>query len=245
MLDIDLTAEERAIVSQAPLFSRLSEPALAVLLADATVVQRGRGNILFRQGERAAGFYMVFDGWVKLYRTTVAGDEAVVGVFTKGDSFGEAVCFSDGSYPVNAETVTESRLLLISAQNLIDGIRRSPEIGLAMLASTSLHLHLLVRQIEELKAYTGAQRLAEFLISLAPVERGPCVIALPYEKALIAGRLGMKPESLSRAFQRIRTVGVRIDHALARVTDVALLSGFVNQERGTVVRCSALKQPRT
>lgn len=241
MHDTELAAEDRAVMRQAALFSGLSESAFGSLLADAAVVRRRRGEVLFRQGEKASGFYVVLDGWVKLYRITAAGDEAVVGVFTKGDSFGEAVCFSNGQYPVNGEVVMECRLLLISARNLTDRIRQAPEIGLAMLASTSQHLHLLVRQIEELKARTGAQRLAEFLLSLAPVQQGPCIIALPYEKALIAGRLGMKPESLSRAFQRIRTVGVRIDQDLARVSDIALLSEFVNQERGIVLKCLAQK----
>ena len=240
MRDIELAAEDRAVLRQAALFSALSDSALGALLADAAVVCRRRGEVLFTQGEEASGFYVVLDGWVKLYRLTAAGEEAVVGVFTRGDSFGEAVCFSGGLYPVNGEAVTECRLLLISARNLTQRIRQAPEIALAMLASTSQHLHLLVRQIEELKAYTGAQRLAEFLISLAPVQRGPCIIPLPYEKTLIAGRLGLKPESLSRAFQRIKTVGVRIDHDLARVNDVALLSEFVTQERGSVFRCATL-----
>jgi CRP-like cAMP-binding protein len=241
MRETELTADDRTVLKQAPLLSALSDSALAALLEDASAQRRNRGDVLFTQGEPATAFYVVLDGWVKLYRLTAAGDEAVVGVFTRGDSFAEAVCFTNSDYPVNAEAVTESRLLSVTARNLAGRIRRTPEIGLAMLASTSQHLHMLVRQIEELKAYTGAQRLAEFLVSLAPVEQGPCTIALPYEKTLIAGRLGMKPESLSRAFQRIRSVGVHIDHDLARVADVALLSEFVNQERATVLKCLSLK----
>ena len=66
-------------------------------------------------------------------------------------------------------------------------------------------------EIEQLKARTGAQRLAEFLLELCPVESGSCAVRLPYDKALIAGRLGMKPESLSRGFSRLRKVGV-VDH---------------------------------
>lgn len=241
MRDTEFAELDRAVVSQSVLFSGLSECGLAALLADAVVLRRDRGTVLFTQGEPASGFYIVLEGWLKLYRITTSGDEAVVGVFTKGDSFGEAVCFSDGRYPVNAETVTDTRLLLVPARNLINRIREAPEIALAMLSSTSKHLHRLVRQVEELKAYTGPQRVAEFLISLAPVNRGPCTIALPYEKTLIAARLGMKPESLSRAFQRIRSIGVMIDHDLARVADVARLSGYLNQERVSAVTCADLK----
>ena len=139
---------------------------------------------------------------------------------------------------MSGQAVTECRLLSISARGIAERIRADPDIGLAMLASTSQHLQMLVRQIEELKAQTGAQRLAEFLIALAPVQRGPCTITLPYEKALIAGRLGMKPESLSRAFQRMRSVGVRINQNVVAVSDVVLLTVFASQERATVFRCS-------
>jgi hypothetical protein len=76
-----------------------------------------------------------------------------------------------------------------------------------MITSTSLHLHHLVQQVEQLKAQSG-ERVAEFLASLAPVENGSCVIALPYDKVLIAARLGLKPESLSRAFAKLNLWGL-------------------------------------
>jgi CRP-like cAMP-binding protein len=41
----------------------------------------------------------VAEGWVKLYRIAPSGAEAVVGVFTKGESFGEAVAFRHDTYP--------------------------------------------------------------------------------------------------------------------------------------------------
>jgi len=110
-----------------------------------------------------------------------------------------------------------------------------------MLASASLHLKRLVDQIEELKARTGPQRLADFLVGLAPVAQGPCTIALPYEKLLIAGRLGMKPESLSRAFQRLRAVGVRINQNTVAVGDVARLTEFAGRERLMAFKCPAFR----
>ena len=71
------------------------------------------------------------------------------------------------------------------------------------LASTFTHLHSLVSQLEQRKAQTGAQRVAEFILEFCEVEKGGCVVTLPYDKVLIAGRLGMKPESLSRAFAKL------------------------------------------
>lgn len=229
------------VIRAAPMFSALPAGALHALLDQSELQIRPRHSMLFEQDQAATAFFLMLDGWTKLFRMTVGGEEAVVGVFTRGDCLAEAPCLSGGHYPVSGETVTESRLLIIPARRIIEHIRSNPELGLAMLASTSLHLRRLVDQIEELKARTGPQRLAEFLIGLAPVARGSCTIALPYEKLLIAGRLGMKPESLSRAFQRLRSVGVRINQNVIAVGDVARLAEFAGRERAMAFRCPGFR----
>ena len=231
-----LTSGEVDLLRNSTLFSTLSDPDLDILLAEASIQTIERSTTLFMQGDSAEAFFLVLDGWMKVYRMTPGGDEAVVGIFTRGQSFAEAAAFTGGIYPASGEAVTPCRLLRVSARRLFDCISRSPGIGLAMLASTSRHLHVLVQQIEQLKAHTGAQRVAEFLVALAPVEEGPCTIALPYDKALIAGRLGMKPESLSRAFQRLKVCGLTVDHNFAIVSEIAQLRDFVERERSEVLR---------
>lgn len=232
---------DRDVIQRAPMFSALPAAALDTLLAQSELQVRLRRSTLFEQDEPAAAFYLVLDGWVKLYRMTAGGDEAVVGVFRRGDTIAEAPCLTGDAYPVSGETVTDTRLLAVPRRGITDLVRSKPEIGLAMLASASLHFKRLVDQIEELKAHTGPQRLAAFLTDLAPVERGACTMTLPYEKLLIAGRLGMKPESLSRAFQRLRSLGVRIHNNTVAIDDVAHLSEFAGRERLTAFGCPAMR----
>ena len=231
-----MNAADLQILQSTRLFASLDSQTLQSLLAGAVPRHYPKGQVLFQHGEPADAFFIVLDGWVKVFRVTPGGDEAVVGIFTRGQNFAEAAAFIGGVYPASGEAVTESRVLRISARRLHQRICESPEMGLAMLASTSRHLHMLVCQIEQLKAHTGAQRVAEFLVSLAPQEEGPCTIALPYDKALIAGRLGMKPESLSRAFQRLRGEGVKINNNMAVIADMEELQAFVDQERAAVLR---------
>lgn len=232
---------DREAIRSAPMFSGLPASAFDMLLAQSELQFRARRSTLFEQDEQATTFYLVLDGWVKLFRMTAGGDEAVVGTFTRGDTIAEVPCLTDAIYPVSAETATDARLLAVSASGFAALTRSNPEICLPMVASVSLHLKGLVDQIEELKARTGPQRLANFLVGLAPVPRGPCTIALPYEKLLIAGRLGMKPESLSRAFQRLQGLGVRIHQDTVAVGDVARLAEFAGRERPMAVRCPLLR----
>jgi CRP-like cAMP-binding protein len=226
-----LDQRDHDVAKQALLFKSLPEAQVTRLLDMAQPRDCVRGETLFLQDEPARHVYVVLDGWVKLYRLTPTGAEAIVGVFTQKGTFAEAAALSEEPLPVAAEAVTDCRLLQIPASTLLREMREHPEMAIAMLVSSFKHLHGLVSQIEQLKAHTGAQRVAEFLAELCPVSEGACTITLPYDKSLIAGRLGMKPESLSRTFARLRALGVTVSQNHAAIADVESLRNYVDEDR--------------
>ncbi len=122
----------------------------------------------------------------------------------------KSAAFTGHPYLHTAEAVSDARVIRVPAQHIVQCIRSTPEFAQAMIAAMAQHMSHLVQQVEQLKAKLGVQRLAEFLISLCPNGEETCTIALPYDKTLIAGRLGLKPESLSRAFAKLRSVGVHV-----------------------------------
>lgn len=215
------------------LLSSAPRDAVDEILDKAHVRQYDRGATIFLQGESADAIHIVADGWVKLYRVAPSGTEAVVGVFTRGRSFGEAVGLRSDTYPVSAEAVTDCVLIRIEAEVFLRLLRDEPELAISMLTASYLHLHALVAQIEQLKAQTGAQRVAEFLLELADCSAGACTVTLPYDKVLIAGRLGMKPESLSRAFAKLRKQGVSVHQNLAHIDDIAALMIYAEEDPAT------------
>lgn len=225
-----ITDQFSGVARNSLLLKSLPEEISQTLLKSATTRSCGRGETLFLQGEHAHYIHIVVDGWVKLYRISPNGNEAVVSVFTRGSSFGEAVAFRHEEYPVSAEAVTDCTLLQISASSFVALMKERPEICMSVLSSTFQHLHSLVAQIEQIKAQTGAQRVAEFLLDLCNCEDGSCVVTLPYDKVLIAGRLGMKPESLSRAFSKLRPHGVRIAKNHASIDDISQLRNYAEED---------------
>ena len=218
-------------IARTSLFVRsLPEQHVEPLLARAVFRHYERGETIFLQDEPAEGVHVVLEGWVKLYRVSPNGAEAVVGVFARGQSFGEAVAPRNHPYPVSAEAVTACELMVLPASALVAMMRKDPDVCVSILASTFSHLHDLVEQLEQLKAQTGAQRVAEFLLSLCRQETGGCTVDLPYDKALIAGRLGMKPESLSRAFARLKPAGVTIRRNHAQIADIRRLREYAGED---------------
>ncbi|SLN61079.1 Crp/Fnr family transcriptional regulator [Oceanibacterium hippocampi] len=226
-----MTQSDKEIAREAVLFASLPDDLAELVLGRATIHTIDSGGMLFLHGDPATYVYVVLDGWIKLFRSTSAGNEAVVGVFTKGQSFGEAAAFRGDVYPVGAEAVTDCRLLRVSAAYLLETMVARPELCVAILGATFRHLHALVAQIEQLKAQTGPQRVAEFLVELCPVSEGACTVTLPYDKALIAGRLGMSPESLSRAFARLRQHGVIVNQYHAAIGDIETLRDYAETDR--------------
>lgn len=192
-----------------------------------------RGETLFLHGETARSIHIMIDGWVKLYRVASNGGETVVSVFTRGESFGEAVAFKNNQYPVSAEAVTACHVIQVPSSALLDMMRKDPDVSVSILASTFTHLHSLVSQLEQLKAQTGAQRVAEFLLEFCEEESGSSMVTLPYDKVLIAGRLGMKPESLSRAFAKLKPLGVRISRNHATIDDIERLRDYTEEDPAT------------
>lgn len=226
-----LRDEDRSIITGLVLFHHLDLATIANLLSGSRVIRVERGTTLFAQGDPADRLFAVLDGWVKLARESSAGHESVIGVFGRGESFAEAAAFQGGRFPVDAVVVEHARLLVIPAQRFLGHLREQPEIAFNILAAMSRHLRSLVEQVEQLSTRTTVERVAGFLTTLASESgSGPATLRLPLDKALIAGRLGMRPESFSRALARLRAEGVDEVDGVVRVTALGRLRRLARSE---------------
>ncbi len=194
-----------------------------MLLADAWIQCFARNAVLFLQDDPASRFYVVIDGWVKLFRTSEEGEESIIAVFGGGESFAEAAIFDSGIYPVSAAVVDDSRLLVVPAKSFLGELSQHGEYAFNIMASMSRHLHRLIYQVEQLTLRSSTERVAEFLLKLCPRTEGAANVRLPLDKALIAGRLGMQPETLSRSLAKLRRFGVESKGAEVTIPDIAAL----------------------
>ncbi len=227
-----ITRRDQDILVRLPLFTGLDPAVLRALLVDAWVQSFTRNAALFFQDEPATRFYVIFDGWVKLFRTSEEGDESVISIFGRGESFAEAVIFDGGRYPVSAVAVDESRLLVVPGKSFIRQLCEHGEYALNIMASMSRHLHFLVHQVEQLTLKSSTERVAGFLVKLCPKPTGAALVRLPLDKALIAGRLGMQPETLSRSLAKLRRLGVESKGAEIMIPDVLALKQLSDGHHG-------------
>ena len=226
-----LEDDDLARMRRLPLFAGLDDRQLAELLDAAQLRRFDRNALLFLQGEPAKAFYVVLDGWVRLFRASPGGHETTIALFGRGESLAEAAILDSAVYPVCGSACEEARLLVFGAEPFLQRLRLNPGLCLNLLASMSRHLRGLVQQVEQLTARSSVERVADFLLRLCPTQGLAIEIELPLDKSLIAGRLGMQPETLSRSLARLRTAGVETIGNRVLIRDALRLRSVSSRRR--------------
>ncbi|TRZ65320.1 MAG: Crp/Fnr family transcriptional regulator [Rhodocyclaceae bacterium] len=190
-------------LSHLPLFLELSAEQLGHIAAGTREKRLAKGEMLFQKGDPPRGFFVIVFGQVKLAFPSSQGNEKVVDILGPRQCFGEAVMFMDRPYPVFAESLSDTLLLHISKNAVFELLEHDPSFARRMLAGLSLRLHALVQDVESYSSRSSTQRVIGFLLQHceAGVDcEGEKTIALPTSKQVIASRLNLTPETLSRIF---------------------------------------------
>ncbi len=169
-----------------------------------------RGEILFHEDQPAEALFAVVDGRLKLVRYSPQGKELLLHLVHPGQTFAEAALFAAGTYPATAEAMEASRLWCLPQAALLDLLRISPELGLAMLGSISLWTRKLATKLELLTQRRVEERLAIYVLGRAgarEIAPGDSV-ELAEPRNLIAAQCGTAPEVLSRTFRRLEEDGI-------------------------------------
>jgi CRP/FNR family transcriptional activator FtrB len=209
------------------MFERLDEAVLAELDAIADQRDVPEGQELCRQGALPEALHILLDGQVALSGTAPDGTSAVVEVVRPVGHFVLAAVLTELPYLMTGHSTMPSRLLLIEAAALRELLTREAALTRAMLLAEAQDFRAMVRQVRDLKLRSAAQRLGCYLLALATDPRANMAeFRLPFDKGLLAARLGCRQENLSRAFAALRTAGVETHGSRIILHDMARLRAF-------------------
>lgn len=198
------------LLAHSPLFARLPEAEREALAALAELRRFNPGERLIEHGRRAEALFAVRAGYVKVYLPGAApGEDHVIDIHGPGTLVGETAATGIGDYAVSAVALDAVEALAIPAEALNAALARNYDVVLTVMGAVSGSLRGLLNQVTELKMKSTAQRLAMFLVQLSPQEEGAVTIDLPYSKRVVAEKLGMTPETLSRSLAKLAPVGVK------------------------------------
>ena len=222
------------ILAHLPLFLELAPEQLSHIAENTREKRLQKGEMLFQKGDTPRGFYVVIFGQMKLAFPSSQGNEKVINILGSRQSFGEAAMFMDRPYPVYAEALSDTLLLHIARNAVIDLLGADPSFARRMLAGLSMRLHALVQDVESYSLRSTTQRVIGFLLQHGENEgqadqssSNEVTIALPTSKQVIASRLSLTPETLSRVFHDLTTSGlITVQGKDITIHDMARLRQF-------------------
>ena len=213
-----------------PMFRELAPEEIARIALGTREVHAERGTVLFRKSDPCVGFHVIVYGQIKLAINSPNGDERVIDLLGAGQSFGEALMFTEQPYLVYAETLADSLLLYITKDVVFEEIARTPGFAHRMIASLSRRLHTLIRELESYAFDSGIQRVIGYLLQAQADAGGSgksAQVTLPTRKAIIASRLNLTPEHFSRTLHELEKAGmIRIAGRKITIADVTQLRNY-------------------
>jgi len=205
------TASYAQTLARVPIFSGLSEEELGFLIQRVVPRRYLPGEIVFSEGERCSGLYVVASGHVRIFKTSGAGREQVLSIDGPGNSIAEVPVFDGGNYPASCATIDDTTLLFVSKQDFQALCLAHPQVTLKVLRVVGARLRRLVGIIEELSFATVRQRLVALVVRLAEASGTPSQDGLRFELTKshqdLAAELGTVRELVSRNLSRLQAEG--------------------------------------
>lgn len=240
-----MNTELRQAIASAPMFDGLDAAQVDFLAAHSRAIFLPAGQVLFRKGTPSTGFYMVRDGLMQLSVSNSEGVVKVVEILKPGSAFGHAVMFVHEPYPVDATALADAHLVFVPAAAVDRVLDENPAMARIMLASMARRLQSKIQDIAMLSLQSATQRIVAYILGAvgagtynvgggvgafepgASPDTRSTSIELPALKQVLASRLGMTPETFSRAMRALSDKGlICADGAVVRIPDVAALDAY-------------------
>ncbi len=203
----------RKFLSHLPLFQALTPHHLDEIAADAKEIRLEKGETLFHRGDVSTGFHVVVFGQLQLSINSPQGGKKIVEIIGPQQSLGEAVMFLSRPYPVSCGALTDSLIVHVARDSVDRLLAADPTFARLMLAGLSVRLHSLLHDVESYSLRSSTQRVIGYLLQQCASDEGKDVeVELPTSKLVIASRLNLTPETLSRVFSdlsRLNLIEVR------------------------------------
>lgn len=224
------TSDKELALRRSSLFCDVSPQVLLAIMKDAATVWFRPGEFLFRAGELPDYLYVIVTGSAKMIAGEPGRNETVIELLQPADSVLVSAVMTNRPYLMSALAIEPVKALTIPSSLLREHVTTDPQLALTIIASLSNQYRQMVLHMKDLRLRTSGQRLGVYLMGLAGKNRGEATIVLPHAKKLIASRLNMTPENLSRAIQALRAYGVEVVEDEVRMSDIEAVRDYCRVE---------------
>ncbi len=194
------------MLENVPLFSGLSEAALAEVEQHGSVRSFRKGSIIINQDDESYSLYVILSGSVKVYISGDDGREAVLNHQSAGDYFGDLALIDKQPRVASVMTLENSKFMIISREDFMTCLSRNPEIAINLIKPMTHRMRMLAQNVSSLALLDVYGRVARTLLQRAVEQDGELVTERLTQQE-IADMVGASRAMVSRILTDLKTGG--------------------------------------
>ncbi|WP_024312062.1 Crp/Fnr family transcriptional regulator [Sinorhizobium medicae] len=226
METLQLTSSDWTTFLGSRFFVRLPRSTVEAILEETRLSTYEEHDVLFHQGDSIDDVFFVLSGLIRLYRVGKDRREADVAVLSRGEMFAENAIYL-GRATASAEAAEASVIARIDSAKLRKIAAADPDVAQAFIEHLCHRGKMTEDMLAQDRLLTATQRVASYILSHCPNGTNTSFsFRLPFQKNILAGKLGVAPEALSRAFSTLRQSGVIVKGRMIEIHDRHALERF-------------------
>nr|HPK86016.1 Crp/Fnr family transcriptional regulator [Bacteroidales bacterium] len=157
---------EQCIEGPFSVFRDLPDKEKEFLLQNHSCISLKKGEMIFHEGNRAAGVYCLASGKVKVYKEGIGGREQIIRMVRPQGLIGFAAFISGNAYSASAVAIEESGVCHFDKEPFMKLIRRNPDLSMKLMRMMAIELSFSNGRTISLTQKHIRGRLAESLLVL-------------------------------------------------------------------------------
>jgi len=191
-----------------PLFKNIQAQTLTTIAQGSKFNYYKKGIVFYDAlATEKSEFYYIVKGWVKLFTVSQDGVEIIRDILTDNHHFNEELLYRDSMGFLSAQAISDLQIIMMPIAILKQRLAQDPQLAVNLLTESLQKQCELSHAMEHLAIQNAAQRIGCFLLRLCPTDQSHSIsLHFPYSKTLVATKLGMCPETFSRALLKLSKI---------------------------------------
>jgi CRP-like cAMP-binding protein len=168
-----------------------------------------KGEHLFHEKQKAAHYFQVKSGKVKMFNLNAEGRVFTQGIFEVGGSFGEPPLFTDSNYPACTVAEESTCLYKLTKARFFKLLKENPDIHFEITRMLATRLLYKSMQLKEISSFKPEHRILSLIDYLKKEEGIPAdqKFEVSLTRQHIADLTGLRVETVIRSVKTLEKEG--------------------------------------
>jgi len=178
-------------------------PSSLLISAGAVMAQYSAGETIFNEGKMPLYYFQIMEGKVKVNNYAQDGREFIQNVRSEGESFGEALLFTNKPYPMNAVALIDCQVIKLNKDNFMELLKKNPEVYFDLCKALSERLYYQYIMSSKNSSNSPMVRLMAIMeyFKNSQQDKGIKNFEIPFTRQQLASLTGLCVETVMRSLK--------------------------------------------